>query len=150
MTAANVVDPMDMDDPFSDPASGGSLDEFKGLVVIIKPTAVSRKASKYPVKGDPTGLIDVVACQIIAVDGPEPGKTVETSSYSGSLNTQIKSKVGSLVIGKLDKKKFDLGMGWNLEPATKEQRAAGKAVLEDIKAKAKAKAKADADDPFEA
>lgn len=145
--SVNTVDPMDMDDPFSDPAEGGSLDEFKGLVVIIKPKAVTKKASKFPVKGDPTGLIDVVSCEIIAVDGPEPGKTVETTSYSGSLNTQIKSKVGSLVIGKLGKKKFDLGMGWNLEPATAEDRIAGKKVLADLKAKAEAKAASE--DPFE-
>jgi hypothetical protein len=146
MTAANVVDPMDMDDPFSDPAAGGSLDEFAGLWVIIKPTRVLKKPSKFPT-ADGSGLVDVVECQIIAVDGDEPGKTVETTSYSGSLNTQIKSRVGKMVIGLLAKKSFPKGPGWNLEEATPEARQLGKAVLADIKAKAAAKA--NADDPFE-
>lgn len=142
--AANTVDPIDADDPFSDPASGGSLDEFLGRVVIIKPSGVAKKQSKFPGQG----IIDVVSCEIIAVDGPNPGYAVTTTSYSGSLNTQIKSKVGSMVIGVLGKKKFDLGPGWNLEPATAEHRAAGKLILAEIKARAAAQA--EAEDPFAA
>lgn len=141
--SVNTTSPaVDEDDPFSDPASGGGLDEFAGLWVIIRPMGVTKKPSKFDAK-----MIDVVECQVIAIDGEEPGKTVTTTSYSGSLNTQIKTKVGKLVIGKLDKKKFDKGMGWNLDEATPEVRQAGKKVLADIKAREEAKAASE--DPFE-
>lgn len=142
---ATAIDPLD-DNPFDDPASGGSLDAFAGLWVIIKPTKVSRKASKFPTS-DGTGLVDVVECEIIAVDGAEPGKTITTTSYSGSLNTQIKTKVGKMVIGRLAKKDFPKGPGWNLDEATPAAREMGKKVLADLKAKAAAKAKSE--DPFD-
>lgn len=121
-------DPFDQDDPFSEPASGGSLEEFLGKLVIIKPTSVSKKPSKFD--GKP---IDVVECEIIGVDTEEPGYTVTTTSYSGSLNTQIKTRVGKMVLGTLAKKKFDKGMGWNLEPATAENKADAKKVLQMLK-----------------
>lgn len=144
MTVATSVDPLD-DNPFDDPASGGSLDSFAGLWVIIKPSKVLRKASKFPT-ADGTGLVDVVECEIIAVDGDEPGRTLTTTSYSGSLNTQIKTKVGKMVIGLLAKKDFPKGPGWNLDEATPAAKEAGKAVLKMLKEREAAKAKSD--DPF--
>lgn len=147
MTAnTTAVDPMDSDDPFSDPATGGGLDDFKGLVVIIKPLAVSRKASKFPT-ADGSGMVDTVQMEITAVTGDEPGKTAVTSTYSGSLVPQLKGRVGKLVIGKLDMIKLPKGPGWNLAAATAEDRAAGKAVLADIKAREAAAAKSA--DPFD-
>jgi|SRR6478752_4178425 hypothetical protein len=144
--STNTIDPMEMDDPFSDPATGGGLDEFKGLVVIVRPLAVSRKASQFPTS-DGSGMVDTVQMEVTAVTGDEPGKTVTTSTYSGSLVPQLKTRVGKMVIGKLDKIKMPKGMGWNLAPATAEDRAAGKKVLADIKARAEAKAKSE--DPFD-
>lgn len=138
-----TADPFDQDDPFSEPASGGSLDEFMGKLVIIKPSGVAKKQSKFPGQG----MIDVVSCEIIGVDTEEPGYTVSTTSYSGSLNTQIKSRVGKMVLGRLGKKKFDLGPGWNLEPATAEDKAAAKRVLKLVKEREEAEAAKS--DPFE-
>ncbi len=147
MTAnTTVIDPMDSDDPFSDPATGSGLDTFKGLVVIIKPLAVVKKPSQFPT-ADGTGTVDTVQMEITAVDGDEPGKSAVTSTYSGSLVPQLKSRIGKLVIGKLDKIKMPKGFGWNLEAATAEQREAGKKVLADIKAREAAAAKSA--DPFD-
>lgn len=140
-TAGTRAPLADDDDPFSDPATGSSMDAFKDLVVIIKPLSTQKKPSK---KGN--GLVDTVSCEIIAVDGPEPGFTSSTVSYSNSLNPQIISKIGQMVIGKLTKKDFGRGEGWDLEAATKEQRQAGVKVLNEIKAKLAAKA--NNDDPF--
>jgi hypothetical protein len=136
-----VIDPMDMDDPFSDPATGSGLDPFKGLLVIIKPGTCQKKTSK---KGN--GLVDTVTCEIIAVTGSDPGFTATTTIYSNSLVPQLMGRTGKLVIGNLNKKDFGRGEGWDLTPATPEQRQAGKKVLADIKAREEAKEKSE--DPF--
>lgn len=109
---------LDQDDPFSDPATGGTLDEFLGKIVILMPTGVEKKPSKFPGQGN----IDVVKLTIIGVDTDEPGYSVETTSYSGSLNTLIKTKVGHRIVGKLKKTKFDLGMGWDLEAGDRDMK----------------------------
>lgn len=109
---------LDENDPFSDPATGGTLDEFLDNIVIILPTGVVQKQSKFPGQG----MIDVVKLTIIGVDTEEVGHSVETTSYSGSLNTLIKSKVGHVLVGKLKKSKFELGMGWDLEAGDRDMK----------------------------
>ncbi len=145
MTANTAIDPMDTD-PFSDPATGGNLDPFRNLHVIIKPESCIRKPSKFPTSA-PDGKVDTITATVIAVDGEDPGMTVQTVIYSGSLTPQLKPKVGKTIIGKLLKKDFGKGEGWTLEAVGPEVREAGKKVLADIKAREEAAAKSE--DPFD-
>ena len=140
-----AIDPMDMEDPFEDPASGGKLDEFKDQLVIIKPSKVISKPSKFPT-ADGSGKVDTVAAEIISVSGPEPGYTLITNIYSGSLVPQIKGKVGRMVLGRLHKEDWGKGEGWTLDAATPDDKMAAKAVLQAIKEREAAKASAE--DPF--
>jgi hypothetical protein len=102
------------------PARGGTMEQFKGRLVLITPVSTMKKRSSFPTD-DGSGLVDAVVCEFVVLDGENYGEKFDRITVmSGSMTPQLLPYIGKnlKVVGKITKEKFDRGQGWVINDPT--------------------------------
>jgi len=117
-----------MSDPFASPATSTGVDwkEVNGALILINVLGVDEAVQTVH------GVIDAVRANIVVLDGDLKGETFDdTLVFPRVLKSQLKSKVGQLVLGRLGQGTAKPGQSapWQLVEATETDKEVGRAHL---------------------
>lgn len=116
-----------MTDQFADPAtpsSGMDLNEYSGSLLLFQVLGVEPHVPTVHTK--PGEQSPAVRANVTALDGPAAGRLYEdTLIFPKILQSQLKSRVGQMVLGRLGRGVAKPGQSapWMLNPATEQDKA---------------------------